>query len=276
MANVVKKQLKQARKQEKQFDRQQESKNILSRIAAQKAGTPIPMGAQKKSGWFTGTEPQAVSTKTMTPEQEELVQKLSGLIPQGLQNLNLPGNQSSFDPIENEARRKFSQRSLPGLAERFAGLGNDRLDSGSFQQAREGAIGDFESQIASLRAQHGLQEQGLQSNNLFNSLRGALSPQFDYYAQPGQKSFARNTFDTLLPIAGEAAAGYLAGGPAGAALGGIKGAASAAQSGSQINGTGAGQNSFGFQGVKQPNWAQYGNGAQNMGYQDVLSSIKPF
>jgi len=270
MANSVKKQLKSARRQEKSFDKQQEVKNIQDRIKAQKSGTPIPQGAQKKAGWFNSTDPQAISTKTMTPEQEQLVTQLSSLIPNGLKNLNLPGGQSNFQPIADEARRNFSQNTIPTLAERFAGLGRN---SSGLQQSLGGAGAQFESQLAALQAQHGLQEQGLQSNNLFNSLRASLSPQFDYYAQPGQKSFARNTFDTLLPIAGEAAAGYLKGGPVGAAAGGIKGLADSQNN--QANGTGAGQNSFGFQGVKQPNWAQYGNGAQNMGYQDILSSIKP-
>ncbi len=270
MANPVKRQLKSARKEEKQFNRQQEANNIKLRIAAKKAGTPIPLGAEDKPGWFSSTSPQALSTKINTPEQEQLIQQLSALIPQGLQNINLPGNQSNFAPIAHESRRNFSENTLPTLAERFAGLGRN---SSGLQQTLGGAGAQFESQLAAAQAQHGLTEQTLQSNNLFNSLRSALSPQFDYYAQPGQKSFARNSFDTLLPIAGEAAAGYLTGGPVGAAAGGIKGLANAQQA--KTNGTGAGQNSFGFQGVKQPNWAQYGNGAQNMGYQDILNSIKP-
>ncbi len=256
---VAKKQLKSESKQQGKQLKLQQLKNDLAnskiRQEAIQTGRPIPFGAQDKATAFHSTEDQPVSIKTKTPEQENVLNNLYQSLPQGIQNLNMPGGQSNFAPIANEARRNFSQRSLPGLAERFAGLGNDRLDSGSFQQAREGAIGDFESQLAAAQAQHGLQEQSLQSNNLFNSLGAFLNPQFDYQVVPGQNSGARNVWNGAKELAYDAALGYLNPAAGLSSLGKRALGQRGQQGGGNLsNGTGAGNNSSGFSGVQNPAW----------------------
>ncbi len=257
MANVVKKQLKTAKRQEKQFEKQQEAKNIQTRLAAQKSGSPVPYGAQKKAGFFNSTEAQPTSISTLTPQQQQLIDQLSPLVQGGLQNLNLPGQQSNFAPIANEARRNFSQNTIPGLAERFAGLSRG---SSGLEQTLGGASAQFESQLAAAQAQHGLQEQQLQSGNLMNLLGAGLSPQFDYGITPGQNSGVRNIWNaTKGPLinAGLGALGGAVGGPAGAALGAVGGIANNLSGGnqqSQANGSGVGTNSFGFSGQQRPAW----------------------
>lgn len=270
MANPLKKQLKAAKKQEKQLGKQQEIKNSQIRMAAQKAGTPVPFGAQKKAGFFNSTEAQPTSISTLTPQQQTLVSQLSGLIPRGLQNLNLPGQQSSFAPIANEARRNFSENTLPTLAERFAGLGRN---SSGLQQTLGGAAGDFESQLAGQESQYGMQEQGMQSNNLFNLLQAGLNPQFDYGMTPGQNSGIRNIWDSVKQPAMNAGIGYLSGGPVGAGLGALSGMASNSSNQQQAqNGTGVGQNSFGFSGQKPQAWQPQQN---QLSTQNIASSGYP-
>lgn len=273
MANPIKKQLKAAKKQEKQFNKQQEAQNIQARINAQKHGTAVPLGAQQKPGFFKSTDPQAISINTLTPQQQQLINQLSPLVQGGLQNLNLPGQQSNFQPIADEARRNFSQNTIPTLAERFAGLGRG---SSGLEQTLGGAAAQFESQLAAMQAQHGLNENTLQSSNLFNLLGAGLSPQQDIYGQPGQASTARNAFNTLLPIAGQAGLNYLIGGGANAGLGALKGLGSSLgsqqQQQSQTNGSGVGSNSFGFQSQQRPAWQPQ---QANMSTQQLASSGYP-
>ena len=191
---------------------------------AQATGTPVPFGTQPKSSFFKSTEALPVSINTNTPQQQQLLQLLSNLIPQGLQGLNLPGEQSSFAPIANQARSNFNENIVPGLAERFASLGSGgSLNSSAFGQSLSSAGAGLERDLAALQAQHGLQEQGLQSNNLFNLLSAGLKPQFDYGIAPGQNSGIRNVWEGVRQPLINAGIGAALGGPAGAALGGLSG-----------------------------------------------------
>src|SRR6185437_4471063 len=135
-----------------------------------------------------------------------------------------PGQQSSFAPIAAQARGNFAENTIPGLAERFASLGSGgSLNSSAFGQSLSSAGAGLERDLAALQAQHGLQEQGLQSNNLFNLLSAGLQPQFDYGIAPGQNSAQRNVFEAVKQPLINAAIGYATGGPAGAAIGGLSG-----------------------------------------------------
>ena len=250
MANPV----KVAKKQVKSQQKAQEAAAIKARNAAVAAGRPVPYGQQQKADWRHSTEDQPVSIKTTTPEQETALQSLFQRLPQGIANLNMPGSQSNFEPIANEARRNFSQNTIPTLAERFAGLGRG---SSGLEQTLGGAGAQFESQLAAAQAQHGLQEQGLQSNNLFNSLGAFLHPQFDYQNVQGQNSGLRNAWNGAKGLAYNAALGYLnpagtAGNLAGSLLGGLSNRNNQQQQ--PANGTGAGSNSIGFSGVQRPTW----------------------
>jgi hypothetical protein len=266
MANQAKKQLKAAKKEEKQFNKLQEAQNIRTRIAAQKSGSPVPYGAQQKASFFKSTDAQPTSISTLTPQQQQLVNQLSGLVGRGLTNLNLPGQQSSFAPIAGEARRNFSQNTLPTIAERFAGLGRS---SSGLNQSLSGAASDFESQLAAAQAQYGLQEQGLQSSNLMNLLGAGLNPQFDYAITPGQNSGVRNIWNAVSqPLIG-AGINYLAGGfskPSSSIPDIVsqyikynqqsqqryKDSQQNYQQPMSINGSGVGSNSFGFSGKSNP------------------------
>lgn len=247
----AKRDIKSAKKEVNLLNKKHEAQAIKNEAEALRSGRPVPYGDQTGATWRKSTQDQPVSIKTTTSEQDAVLQNLYKTLPQGIQNLNMPGSQSSFEPIANEARRNFSQKTIPGLAERFAGLGDSRLNSSGFQQSLAGATGDFESQLAAGQAQHGLQEQALQSNNLFNSLGSFLHPQFDYTVAPGQNSGIRNVWNSLKSPLLNAAGGYLTGG-SGSAFGGLKNlfsGQSQQQQQPQYNGSGVGQNSFGFGGV---------------------------
>jgi hypothetical protein len=249
---------------------------------AQATGTPVPFGTQPKASFFKSTEAQPVSINTNTPQQQQILQLLSSLLPQGLQGLNIPGQGSSFDAIENRARTNFSKNAIPSLANRFAGIGNSgsALSSPDFLSALSGSQAELEEALAALRSQHGIQEQGLQSNNIFNLLTAGLRPQFDYGIAPGQNSGQRNIFESVKQPLINAAIGYATGGPAGAALGGLSGLGIGQQQQQQqgfisgLGGSGVTQgNSFGFTNNSQAPFSVQGLSGQPLGYNDILNSI---
>lgn len=69
---------------------------------------------------------------------------------------NIPNAQFSqfnFDPIEQQARASFEQQTVPGLAERFTGMGAGASGSAAFARNMGSAAAGLESSLASLKAQ---------------------------------------------------------------------------------------------------------------------------
>jgi hypothetical protein len=239
-----------------QAERDQELRNRNIRSEAENAGRYIPYGARDIPTATHSTVDQPVAIRNTTPNQDVLLGELFNRVPQGVQNLNLPGSQSSFAPIANEARRNFSQKTIPGLAERFAGLGNNRLQSSGFAQALGGAAGDFESQLAAQQAQYGLQEQGLQSNNLFNALSAYLHPQQDTTIIPGSDSSLRQGWNSVKGLAGQTALNGISSGLSNLLnRGGQSNNNSQQGQGGIVNGTGLGQDAFQLNSNQRQSWS---------------------
>jgi len=109
-----------------------------------------------------------------TPEQEGYLNSLLQHLQGGAQNLDLPGNQLQGDQqqnqwqnFSNEAQRNFGQKTIPGLAERFAGMGSGGgLNSSAFANSLSSASSDLQSQLAALGGQYGQQQQQLNLNQM--------------------------------------------------------------------------------------------------------------
>lgn len=86
-----------------------------------------------------------------TPEQQGIISKLGQLGVSGLES-----NKADFAPIENQARKNFSEKTVPSIAERFSNSGG----SSAFGQQLGEAASGLETNLAALKAQHGLQQQG--------------------------------------------------------------------------------------------------------------------
>ncbi len=107
--------------------------------------------------WW-GTSGGFQQQTTQTPgQQQNFNQLLSGLgAPQGagmewLQNM-LAGGEGAFDAYEAPFKRQFEQETIPGIAERFAGMGSGGAQSSSAMQQTMGQAGTELSQnLASLR-----------------------------------------------------------------------------------------------------------------------------
>lgn len=285
MASAKRTEKRALKQQNKQYEKDRKLANEMSK----RTGTPVPFGSQNKATWRKSTEAQPVSININTPQQQAILDNLSRLLPEGIAGLNLPGQQSSFAPIEEQARANFNENTIPGLAERFASLGTGgSLNSSAFAQSLGGAGAGFERDLAALKAQHGLQEQGLQSNNLFNLLSAGLRPQFDYGITPGQSSGIRNAWEGGKSLLGGALQNYISGGGLGK-LGSSR-QVQPQQQQSFLPGLGGSgvtaNNSFGFtnntqapfiQQLSTQNLANSGvpnlSGGQQLGYNDVLGSI---
>ncbi len=89
--------------------------------------------------------------------------------------------QQGFEPIENQARQDFQQKTIPTIAERFTTLGNGALSSPVHQAQQYGAGAQFETGLAALKSQYGMQQ-----NNQLMQLLQLLSPEQAYFpGQPG-------------------------------------------------------------------------------------------
>lgn len=79
-----------------------------------------------------------------------------------------------YEPIANEARREFDQRTLPGLEAQLSGLGPGMGRSGALQVLRNQAITNLESKLAAGQAQNlmGFRNADLQQQQLQNQLLG--------------------------------------------------------------------------------------------------------
>lgn len=137
---------------------------------------------------------------TMTKEQEALLSQMmqmldpQGQLGQGNQNA-LKYQQQLMDPSSEAVRQfsqpymnEFEQQTVPGLAERFAGMGamGGGLSSSGFGQSLGAAGGNLQAQLAQLKA--GLGQQAAQSlMGQYGQMSGqALGAQPFGYAKPQQ------------------------------------------------------------------------------------------
>jgi hypothetical protein len=130
------------------------------------------------AGLFTGGPGEyKQSPNKFNPQQQSA---LNNLLQQGQQGLQNPT--AGFEPIEQQAQRRFKSQSLPGLAERFTALGgSDTRGSSDFAGMLGGAQSDFDLGLAALKSQYGMQNQ----QNALSLLQTGLTPQTDQYYEPG-------------------------------------------------------------------------------------------
>lgn len=149
---------------------------------------------------------------TATSGQQQLQ---NNVLQQALQSLQAQGQQPGFRPIAQQARRQFSEQTIPSIAERFTSMGQGALSSPAFASQLGQAGAGLETNLAALRSQYQQQQQGRQQDFLKALLSLAMQPQFQYAFQPGQTGAIRQFFQSFSPAIGALATAF--GGPAGAA-----------------------------------------------------------
>lgn len=141
-----------------------------------------------------GRPAQLASINKYNPQQQSV---LSNLLGSGLQGLQNP--YEGFAPIAQQARSQFQRQTVPTLAERFAGSGNNALSSGAFASQLGEAGAGLEQGLAALQAQYGLQNRG----QLLQQLGMGLTPQYEHQYMPREQGFWEPFLAQLLSQGGE-------------------------------------------------------------------------
>lgn len=147
---------------------------------------------------------------TLDPSQQQGLQQVlsqlgslgQGGYGQGIDYLSklVSGDPGALSEFEAPYRQEFEQKTLPGIAERFAGINpmGGGLSSSGFGQALGGAGAQLQSNLAGL---HGALRQGAagQLANQFNQLAGlGLGTRtFENLFQPGSGGFLGNLFSGI-------------------------------------------------------------------------------
>ena len=157
---------------------------------------------------FLGKEGQYNQVTNYDPQQLRQFQQVGQM---GMQNQQDP--YAGFDPIAQNATRRFQSETIPGLAERFTSMGgSDTRGSSDFAGMLGGAGADLQSQLADLRAKYGQEQQkfGLEQ------LKLGQTQQYDNEYQPGTEGL----LSKIPGFLAEAGLNYATGGLTGAAAGG--------------------------------------------------------
>lgn len=117
-----------------------------------------------------------------------------------------------FDKFADPYRQRFNQKTLPGIAENYAGAG--ALSSSGFGQALGGAASDFEAQLAQLFGN----KQDTAASNLFNQFNNLSQQGLNY--EPFSYQNKQGSGGLLAPLL-TGAAGAVSGPFAAAGMAGI-------------------------------------------------------
>ena len=141
---------------------------------------------------WTGNEAEELRFQQLTPEQQKAQ---SEILQSGLKGLREPFEDSPyFKGVEERARSDFNNKTLPGIAERFAGA--NALRSSAFTNSlRQGAT-DFDAQLAGLRGQYGLAQEA----NLQDRVRQGLTPQYKSQFRESGTGLTGNLLKTGLSV----------------------------------------------------------------------------
>ena len=157
-----------------------------------------------------GTDPKINKLSNFDPYQQAIHQQQGEALQGGGGYGNLIQQlQSMLDPesdyykdFENAQMRQFNEEIIPGLGERFAGVGanSGALSSSGFGQALGGAGAQLQSNIG-LMKQQGVQNALQKLLGQYEGYQGQTT--FDRYEKPGQQGM----FQQFLPMLIKAAMG---------------------------------------------------------------------
>lgn len=207
------------------------------------AADPTGKSQSKRGGGRGDVIPKGFrkgQVQNFTPEQMELYQRMFGFIDPESDLARLAGgDESRFSEIEAPAKRQFSDI-LGGISSRFSGgSGRGSLGgrhSSAFQNTATAAASNFAQDLASRRQD--LQRQAVMDlMGISNTLLGQRP--YEQFLQPKQQKEPSGweTFgqSALKSLAG-AGAGFLTGGPTGAAIGAGSGLLSSFGGGNKVYG----------------------------------------
>ena len=151
------------------------------------------------SAFGKSKKPQTTQLPNLNPQQQ---QGQAQALQQALAGLKDPT--AGFEPIQQQQMNQFYQQTVPNLSERFTAMGEGAQRGSGFQGALGQAGAGLGTNLAAMKAQYGLQNQG----NLQNLLGMGLRPQFENIYQQGgpgeMQKFGGNLFGAAMPMMGQA------------------------------------------------------------------------
>lgn len=130
---------------------------------------------------LAGSPDQMYEFNQFNPDQQQALSQILQMSLGGLQKTPF-----DFGPIAQQARENFQQKTIPSIAERFAGLGG--LRSSAFNRAIGQAGAGLETNLGALGAQYNLAQQ----SNLGKLLQIGLAPQTQQGIMPGTSGIFGN------------------------------------------------------------------------------------
>ena len=149
--------------------------------------------SDNQGSFFGGTPAQTQQFQKYGPQQSQGIDQLFQMGLAGLQNLK----PFDFAPIEEQAKHNFNTQTAPSIAERFTAMGSGPRSS-NYAPAFAAAGANLQRDLAAMKAQYGLQQQGQQQGFLQNLLGLGLTPQFENAYIPRQQGFAESAGGPLL------------------------------------------------------------------------------
>lgn len=149
--------------------------------------------------FFMGQPGRIEAVPTVTPEQKSLQDMILGGVEsplgKGLQNIMqlLSGDPEALKAFQAPAMRQFQQEIVPGIAERFTGMGEGAQGSSAFGQQLGQAGAGLAENLSAQRA--GLQSQAM--SQLQQLMGTGMQPQFQPTQIPGQEGMLQSLIKAL-------------------------------------------------------------------------------
>lgn len=128
-------------------------------------------------------KPQGIQFPTQTPQQQQFQNKILEMLGGQL------GEANDFESFAAPFRREFNEQTVPGIAERFAGLGG--LSSSGFTQSLGQAGAGLNEKLASLQT-------GLKQDKFRSLLPFAMQSAFGTGIQPGGQNWLSELLGPIL------------------------------------------------------------------------------
>jgi hypothetical protein len=165
---------------------------------------PTPIGQSPNQGggfkeFLVGKPGTFQRQERFSPQQGQLQNQA---IAQTLQLLQSLGQQQpSFQGIRDLAEKRYQEKTIPSIAERFTRMGAQGSSAFGQELGQSGA--DLNAQLAALESQHGLQSRG-QDMNLLSTLLGLdmANPYETFYEEPSSGFLQQSVIPSLAQLGG--------------------------------------------------------------------------
>lgn len=180
--NARKKLEKQAQSNAAKNAKKAKNKNVVAPEQEQPGSqlTSTPTGPNSLKEQLLGTQNRVQQIANRTPEQ---MAAQSAILQNALKGLQ--SNQFDFAPIEKSALENYQREVIPSIMERYKG--------GALNRALASSGKDLQTQLAVLKQQHALGQQGMNQN----LLKLGLAPQFENAFIGGDQGFLGGFSDLL-------------------------------------------------------------------------------